>query len=359
MFSSSDASDGSLASTLSPELLDSLERQLYPSKKRPMGDIHDLKTRLEVSFNVRICEDEPMARHSSIKIGGPADLYCLPATRDALHLACESALVSHVPVHILGAGSNTLIKDGGIRGMVLSLTELPAAVTVLNEDSTACELESDAGVALHALVRFTGKYGLTGMEHLAGIPASVGGALAMNAGVPQGTILDHLIALTVFLPQGGEKRIPKEKLRFSYRKTDLPSGAVIVSARFRLARDTSETVQSAIAETLERRKAKQPLHLPNLGSVFMNPSEDEVKAAWGKKMQIAALPKAGALIEEAGLKGVRVGGARISDKHANFIVNEGKASAEDVLILIRLAKDKVKETSGITLKPEIKVIGED
>jgi UDP-N-acetylmuramate dehydrogenase len=359
MFSSSDASDGSLTSSLSPDLLDTLQRQLHPSKKRPIGDVKSAKKALEASFEGRIVENEPMSRHSAIKIGGPADLYCTPTTLDALRFVCDTALSSHVPLHIHGAGSNTLIKDGGIRGLVVSLAELPAAITILNEDPTSCELDVDAGVALHALVRFTGKHGLSGMEHLAGIPASVGGALTMNAGVPQGTILDHLTTLTVFLPQGGEKCIPKEKLRFSYRKTELPSGAVVISARFRLTRGTPETVQAAIAETLDRRKAKQPLHLPNLGSVFMNPSEDEVRVAWGKKTRLAELPKAGQLIEEAGLKGVRVGGARISDKHANFIVNEGKASAEDVLILIRLAKDKVKETSGILLKPEIKVIGED
>lgn len=342
-----------------PELLARFTRAHRARAAALAIDIDHFKSLLQDRFSGRIAEREPMSRHSSAKVGGPADLFCCPKTLDDLVALVTTAELEKMPWVIHGAGSNTLVKDGGIRGLVIELGEMPAAVRVISETETATTFEVDAAFSLHALVRWTGKQGLAGMTHLAGIPASVGGALYMNAGVPQGTITDFLDAIHLLYPTGTLRWIPKAKLSLSYRKNDLPTSSIILAGRFTLARAPVEEVTQAISDTLERRKAKQPLNFPNLGSMFMNPEHDTAKPSKSNKKLPKKLPTAGELIEDAGLKGIRVGGARISPKHANFIVNEGSATAEDVLILMRLIKDKVKELTDITLKPEVRVIGED
>lgn len=337
-------------SSVSPELIERFAPARSPFSWNPGQFV----SRSLASFSGRLLAGEPMSRYTAIKIGGPADLLCFPKTESDLTLLLRRAEEESIPVYVHGAGSNTLVRDGGIRGITVCLKDMSALVRILEETTESMTIEVDAGYSLHALVRFAAKQGLQGMACLAGIPASVGGALFMNAGVPGGTISDCLMALKIATAKEGQRWIPKEKLRLGYRRNELPSGAIVLAGRFACQKGDPFSIQQAVSEALEARKDKQPLTLPNLGSVFMNPAPVDQKSGKQKK-----LPTAGELIEDAGLKDVRVGGARISDKHANFIVNEGTATAKDVEILIRLIKDKVKEQTGIALKPEIKIIGEE
>ncbi len=308
----------------------------------------------EAGFSGACRVQEPMARHTGIKIGGPADLLVCPKSEADLRLLLEKAVAGRVPIHIHGSGYNTLVRDGGIRGVVLSLKEMPVEIRPGKRSDDSLALEVDAGVSLQSLVQFARKEGLAGLAPLAGIPASVGGALAMNAGVPGCAISDHLCAVRVMKADGTAIVLPKAKLDLAYRKTHLPTGAVILSAQFAFPFALADAVSTEIQTALSARREKQPLEWPSLGSVFMNPTLADLPSGSRR----GKLPTAGMLIDEAGLKGVRVGAVRISDKHANFIINEGGGCAEDVEILMRLAKEKVKALSGVGLRPEIKVIGE-
>ena len=355
---------GAVLPAFPPELLARFARKYAPIRDKTAFNATDVIAALDGRFTGRLLAHESMARHTSIKIGGPADLLCFPKTPADLAVLVSVAHEQALAWQVLGAGSNTLVKDGGIRGIVIAMGEMPAECRILEETPAGMRIEVDAGCSLHALVRFTGKHGLAGMAHLAGIPASVGGALVMNAGVPAGAIGDHLVSIKVMIAKAAERPlrvISRSALNLGYRKTELPAGSIVLSGIFSLTRHAPEVVTAAIAATLDGRREKQPLSYPNLGSIFMNPHDESPKKGQrsGAGTTAEKLPTAGALIEDAGLKGVRVGGARISPKHANFIINEGGATAADMLILMRLIKDKVNDLTGISLKPEIRIIGED
>lgn len=289
--------------------------------------------------------DEPLSRYTTIRIGGPADALAYPRTIDELASIVHWARQNKLPVFLLGAGSNLLIRDRGVRGVVISLSQGFNRMTVEGEEDGAVALYAEAGVGIPRLVDFSADEGLTGLEPIAGIPANLGGALFMNAGTPEGDISDRLESTTFLDKDGKLATWPKEKIGFAYRQSRFPRGSVILSARFRLRRMASEQVQGRVRGFRARRVETQPLNVPNLGSVFKNPA--------GKKLF------AGKLIEETGLKNIRVGGARISPKHGNFIVNEGGAKARDVLTLVGLVKDKVKEKFGVLLETEVKIVGEE
>jgi UDP-N-acetylmuramate dehydrogenase len=289
--------------------------------------------------------DELMMAHTSIRIGGPADFFILP--RDIQDLQTIFQKRGDVPVFALGEGTNLLVKDNGIRGVVICLKnsfrsiETPVFKQSADKKETAV-IKVGAGVKLSYLAKYAARYSLTGIEHLVGIPGSLGGAVIMNAGA-EGTEIGPFIKSVTRVTVDGDVEVFKgEEIAFSYRKSTFPSaGGIVVEAEIELEKGDTETIHQTMNSHLARRSSKQPLTVPNSGSIFKNPPNDS----------------AGQLIESAGLKGHSVGQAGVSLKHANFIVNKGDASAKDVLELIAHIQNVVEEKTGVKLEREIVVMG--
>lgn len=297
------------------------------------------KIRGEVSFN------EPLAKHTSIKIGGPADIFIRPCDLEDLRTLFKNK--GTTPVFVIGEGSNLLVLDGGIQGIVVSLQDCSKSIKrVAFERNDAGEeigvMQVEAGVKMSYLAKYAARYGLTGIEGLVGIPGSLGGALVMNAGAEGMEIGQVVRSITRVTPESIIQKMDKSEMNFEYRKTVFPpGGGIIVEAEIELRTGDRIAIQETIDRHLAKRSATQPLNLPNSGSVFKNPPGD----------------KAGRLIESLDLKGFQIGDAAISLKHANFIVNKGDASADDVLELIKHVQKTVKEKTGIDLEREILVVG--
>lgn len=286
----------------------------------------------------RLLENEPMSRHTSFKIGGPADVLFFPESANELALARQAALDAGVNCTILGNGSNVLVKDGGIRGLTIIIGEPMSRISV---EGTV--IRAQAGALLTRVSREAQKAGLSGMTPLSGIPGSVGGAVAMNAGAYGGEIKDVLTGALVMDKNGDCVRKSGEELHLSYRNSDvLREGLIVLEAEFSLQRGDSEVILNEMNELARKRREKQPLHLPSAGSTFKRPEGYF----------------AGALIQEAGLKGYAVGGAQVSELHAGFVVNTGSATAQDVLTLIGDVQKRVFDMSGVTLEPEVRILGE-
>lgn len=334
------------------EKLSPLKREILKRWRRTQHVLsQQVKDELRIRFEGEVLFDEPMSRHTYIQVGGPADVYLKPASRQDILFAVRLARDHALPCHFHGAGANTLVRDGGIRGLVISLYDVLKNYEIRERTEDHVDIFAESGLSFHRLVQIAREGGAADLAPLAGIPGSVGGIIRMNAGTPVREIKDVVRAVTVLTPEGEEITLSREKLHFEYRDLKLPRTHLILGALFRLKDLMSpEEVAGMIKQYQARRLKTQPLEYPNLGSIFKNPRP---------VLQKAAAPTAGRLIEEAGLKGVRVGGARISTKHANFIINEGGASAKDVVTLINMIKDKVRQTSGVSLETEIKIIGED
>jgi len=279
----------------------------------------------------------PMAPYTTFRVGGTAEALCAVGDLGQLKQLLAFVRQESLPYLVVGKGSNILVRDGGLKGIALLLKgELEG---VEEKEGT---IHAGGGLGLSELVRFSREQGLGGLEFLAGIPGTVGGAVAMNAGA-WGKSTGDVVTTVEILTADGERGIMSgSQLQFGYRRAVLPAGAVVVKARFKGTPDRPEAIGERIRDYLERRKAGQPLDYPSAGSVFKNPPHDY----------------AGRLIESVGLKGKRVGGAMISDKHANVIVNVGGARAEDILALMDTARQRVREQTGIDLEPEIKVVGD-
>jgi UDP-N-acetylmuramate dehydrogenase len=284
-----------------------------------------------------------MAHHTSWRAGGSADFAYLPADVDDL-AACLRALPPHEPVLVVGLGSNLLVRDGGLRGTVIlthwALREIGPGSAVAD----GAEIHAQAGVPSPKVARFAALNGLKGAEFLAGIPGTVGGALAMNAGCYGGETWE-IVARVQTIDRAGEIRNRgRDDYEIAYRHVSLKAEGEewFISATFRLPRGRGAESRAMITELLKQRIATQPLDRPNAGSVFRNPPGDY----------------AARLIEACGLKGRAIGGARISAKHANFIVNEGKARAADIEALILLAERSVLEKFGVALEREVRIVGE-
>lgn len=285
-----------------------------------------------------LLEAEPMARHTTFRIGGPADLLAQPSSEEELLLAMKLAEEQDVPVTVVGNGSNLLVRDGGIRGLVLLLGERFSGVSVEGE-----EIFAQAGATLAKLSAVAQRAGLAGLEFASGIPGTLGGGVAMNAGAYGGQLSDALVSASV-LEDGAVRDFSREDMQMGYRTTRiLKRGGIVLSARFRLTPDAPEAIGMRMRELNARRREKQPLELPSAGSTFKRPEGYF----------------AGALIEGAGLKGVQLGGAMVSVKHAGFVVNVGGATARDVLELIVHIRKTVRAKYGVELETEIRVLGED
>ncbi len=286
----------------------------------------------------KVWTDEPLANHTTWRIGGPADLLIQPKDKASLQKALQIIHRHEIPWNVIGRGSNLLVRDRGIRGAVLKVAE----------GLSHCEFRGEevcvgAGYSMIRLAVETGKMGLTGMEFAGGIPGTVGGAVYMNAGAHGSDLSRILIDAEILFENGESKVLSNEELSFSYRTSLLQKQkGIVLEARFQLRTGDRKEIAATLAANKERRRNTQPLQMPCAGSVFRNPPNDH----------------AGRLIEAAGLKGYQIGGAQVSEKHSNFIVNCGGATAADVLTLINHVRSTILEKNGIDLHPEVLVVGE-
>ena len=302
------------------------------SRALPAALIDTLRARL----GDRARPGESLARYTSFRIGGPADVLVLPDTREELAHALATAAAFGVHVTLLGGGSNVLVGDGGMHGVVVKLGRGFARI-----DWDLIPIRAGAAVQLGRLARAAVARGLAGLEYAEGIPGTVGGALFMNAGAYGGELAPAVESVEGLGRDGRAFALPGRELVFGYRHSALPPGFVVTAVRLRLRRDESDQVRNRMDEARTRRTAAQPHGGANAGSIFKNPNGDH----------------AGRLIEIAGLKGTRAGRARISERHANFIVNEGGARAADVKALMDVAQRVVWERSGVWLEPEVQLVG--
>ena len=281
--------------------------------------------------------NEPMARHTSWRVGGPAQRYFEPADLQDLQNFL-ARLADDEPLFWLGLGSNLLVRDGGIRGTVIATSGLLNEMSFIAPDRVRLE----AGVSCAKAARFCGRQGLVGAEFLAGIPGTIGGALAMNAGAFGGETWALVESVEMLSRDGQLKRRGPDDFEVAYRHVQAPAQEYFVAACFHLQTGDADAAAARIKALLERRAASQPIGLPSCGSVFRNPEGDF----------------AARLIEASGLKGVCRGGACVSEKHANFIINTGTATASDIEALIEEIKATVMREQGVQLVPEVHVVGE-
>jgi UDP-N-acetylmuramate dehydrogenase len=285
----------------------------------------------------RILFDALMRQYTSMKVGGPADSLFFPKDVGELRKLVRFARKKEIPLLILGKGTNLVVKDKGFRGWVVCLTQ--GLKKIQQKDDV---VEAEAGLPLQRLVQFTAQKGLTGLESFFGIPGTVGGGLAMNAGAWGVELKDVLLSVTLMKDDGDIVERSRQRLKFSYRTLDLPPFWIILKGRFQLKKGKKEQILEKVRLYSEMRKRTQPLDYPSAGSIFKNPKEGS----------------AGKWIEEAGLKGCRLGQAMISDRHANFIVNLGKATADEIINLMEMVERKVYEEKGISLEREVRVVGD-
>jgi UDP-N-acetylmuramate dehydrogenase len=293
-----------------------------------------------------LLSEEPLSRYVSFRVGGPADLLALPSDRQALEALLTAARRENIPVAIIGGGTNTLVSDKGICGLVIVLSELKTQPRIAEETRNKKDKKTicaDGGERLSTLCQFAINQGVSGLEFAAGIPGTLGGAIMMNAGTAAWEISQIVAALEVIdTHTGTHQTIDRKNLAFSYRRLCMPD-KIIVGAHLTLTKKDPVLIQNSFAQTMKNKKATQPISLASAGCFFKNPSPD--------------MP-AGKLIENAGLKGVQINGAKVSDLHANFIVNTGNARCEDILALKRLIQKTVFEKYQINLETEVKVTGE-
>ncbi len=286
----------------------------------------------KVSFN------EPMKKHTTFKIGGCADIFCEPKNADELKKLIDFFKSNSIPHTVIGNGSNLLVSDKGVRGAVIKTGSRMAEININGDTITA-----GAGALLSRLARIATEEGLSGMECISGIPGSVGGALYMNAGAYGAEISDITESVTYLMPNGELVCSPRNDLKLEYRNTSfMENSGIIVSCVLRLKRGNKERIAADMAEITKRRIDKQPIELPSAGSFFKRPEGHF----------------AGKLIEDCGLKGYSVGGAKISEKHAGFVVNFNNASAADVIGVMNGVRDRVYSETGVTLEPEVRFLGE-
>ena len=293
---------------------------------------------IKPSFSGTCLLDESMARHTTFRIGGPAALFLECADLSDLTLALPILGELGLPYLVVGKGSNLLVHDQGFPGAIITLGSSFRSSRIMEEEGL---LVAGAGVPLSRLVTDVYKEGLSGLEFAVGIPGTLGGAITMNAGTSSEGIGQHVDSITVLDPLLGLRRYRGEEVQWGYRCCSIPAGQVILEATMRLEPALAPFMQVKMDGALSRRRKSQPLDQPSAGSVFKNPEGCSVAK----------------LIEDAGLKGRRIGGACISEKHANFIVNEGSATAQDVAGLMELVRDVVRERYGIELQQEIRFVG--
>lgn len=305
---------------------------------------------LQTRFKDDVRFDEPMSAHTSLKVGGPAEAFVTPATPGDLQALIQWCGQREIPFLVIGAGTNLLVKDAGIAGIVIVLTKCLNQIATIGRGNGRVMVRAMAGARLHKLCTFAVAANLKGMNFALGIPGTVGGAIMMNAGTSYGWIEHVLEEITILSPAGDCQSITKKQMDFSYRKFSLKNGTadfktghpIITDGLFALQLSDARQLQQEAEEILKKRKASQPVHLPSAGCFFRNPASGR---------------PAGELIDRAGLKGKKIGGAQISLLHANFIINTGGACAGDMIALMESAQTAVLKMFNITLEPEVKIVG--
>ena len=288
----------------------------------------------------QVLEHEPMARHTTMRVGGPAEILFSPANEGELLFAVREAKRAGAPFRIIGNGSNLLVLDGGLPGLTIRLGEAFSKISVNGN-----QIRAQAGALLSRVAAAARDASLTGLEFASGIPGSAGGGMAMNAGAYGGQLSDVFEGCRALDPETGIiSALGSAEMALGYRESAaLSRGLIVTEAAFRLTAGDRSAIQAKMDDLSARRREKQPLNLPSAGSTFKRPEGHF----------------AGALIEQAGLKGLRVGGACVSEKHAGFVVNDRNATARDVLDLIRLVQARVLEHSGVRLETEVRILGEE
>jgi UDP-N-acetylmuramate dehydrogenase len=304
-----------------------------------LGNVDDYQKQIVMSMvKGEAIKDAPMRGFTTLRIGGNAEIMVFPMDVVSLRGVILFARDSHIPYLVVGNGSDLLVRDNGIAGIVINLRKGFNAVNLEND-----LIRIQAGCSLKRFIDFAGEQSLSGPEYLSGIPGTVGGALAMNAGA-HGKEMDEFVhSLEVMGNDGNIEEIERDQLEFSYRSLHLEKGSVILSALFRLEREERDVIEERKEEFWKKRRETQPIDSFSAGCVFKNPPGIS----------------AGRLIEETGLKGTKVGGALVSPLHANFIINSGDATARDVMALMELMKKKVYEAKGVEFELEIQLVGED
>ena len=280
--------------------------------------------------------NESLKKHTTYGIGGPADLMIFPKSKQDLIKVIEIINENKIQLTILGSGSNVLVSDNGIRGAVISLKNSLKQIEV---DENI--LYAECGTMLGKIVKHAVKNNLIGLENLNGVPGTLGGALIMNAGAWGGEISENLIHVEVINSKSEIQKIQKKDLNFSYRQSSFNKDDILLSAKFNLKKADKDIIKENFIEAQSGRKKSQPLNKRSAGSLFKNPKNNS----------------AGKLLDEAGLKGSSIGDAKISEKHANFFINDGDASSRDMLMLIKKAHKEVKDKFNVNLKLEVKLIG--
>ena len=299
----------------------------------------DLFDRLSLALpRLRLLREEPLAAHTSFRIGGPAEVMAFPSSLAELQALLRLSAQEGIRVRLLGAGTNILAPDGGVRGLVIVTS---GALTGLSMPDAA-HIEAMSGVTMARLACFARDNGLTGLEFAHGIPGSLGGAVCMNAGAYGGEMCQVVTEVTALYPDG-IRRFTGDQAEFAYRHSRfLEDGAVVLGAVVRLNPDDLAAIRQRMDDLMARRKASQPLEWPSAGSTFKRPEGYY----------------AGTLIDQTGLKGLTVGGAQVSEKHAGFVINTGSATCADVRELIRRVQEAVYKAHGVRLEPEVRFVGE-
>ena len=285
-----------------------------------------------------VLENEPMCNHTTFKVGGVADWFLMPQNESELSAVLKTVKEEKLPLFILGNGSNLLVGDNGIRGVVVCLCKKMDSIDVKGE----C-VYAEAGAVLSRVSNAALADGLAGFEFASGIPGSVGGAVFMNAGAYEHELKEVVESVRYMDMNGNIEEIPGKDCKFGYRSSIFSEfECIILGCTFKLAKDNKDDIKARIADYTNRRVSKQPIEKPSAGSTFKRPEGHF----------------AGGLIEQAGLKGYSVGGAQVSEKHAGFIINTGNATAKDVMDLIAYVQKNVSEKFGVMLEPEVKIVGE-
>ena len=288
-------------------------------------------------FRGGLLEQEPLSLHTSLKVGGPADIFAIPRDVEDLQRLLKVLDEQQSPRIVIGGGYNLLVRDGGFRGIAISLERINH-LAVLQGGG----IRAEAGGRNIDLARLAEVHGLSGLEFLVGIPGTVGGALRINAGAHGGEIFDHLVSLEILGDDGLLTR-DRKTLNYGYRRLQLDPEKIIIAATFQLVAGTQENISAAMDACLQKRQETQKVKFPNAGSFFKNPPG---RAAWR-------------LIADAGLRGLTVGGAQVSEVHTNFLVNRGNATAADFLELATIIKERVFKSCAVQLEEEVQILGED
>jgi len=301
------------------------------------GDI--LSSISEIIDEKRILRNEPMKKHTTFRIGGPADVLVKPATITEIEQVLQCCEEQAVPYYVVGNGSNLLVGDEGIRGVVLQLGNDFSEVEVCEDDTIWVQ----AGCRLSKVANLAAEHALTGMEFAAGIPGTIGGAVMMNAGAYGGEMKDIIECVTLLTPDREVLILPQDQMEFGYRESIVSKeNYIVLEAKLRLQKGEPEAIEAKMKEYSEARRSKQPLEYPSAGSTFKRPEGYY----------------AGKLIMDAGLAGYRVGDAQVSEKHCGFVINCGQATAKDVTAVMNDVIHRVAEAYQVELEPEVRKIGE-